>query len=56
MHTTVGGMNTRDSFSGSVNDSIHLEKVTNKDEVMRNLMPSQKIAYLKKKSQDEAEL
>lgn len=32
----------RDSFTGSLSESIQNEKTTNKDELMRNLMPSQK--------------
>eukprot|EP00347_Sterkiella_histriomuscorum_P000499 403375616 len=57
LHTATGAqITTRDSYSGSINESILIEKETNKDELLRNLMPSQRIAYMKKKSQDEFEL
>lgn len=46
-------MNVRDSYSSSLNESIMVEKTANKEDLMRNLMPSQKMAFFKMKSQEE---
>ncbi|CDW86223.1 UNKNOWN [Stylonychia lemnae] len=56
IHTTPGGLLTRESLVGSVNESVSIERSQKNEDFLRNLMPSQRKAFLKKKSQDEADL
>ena len=44
----------RESFVGSLNESISIEKTVNKED-MKSFMPSQKMAFLRKKSQDDCD-